>query len=57
MAVVVIINRKGGCGKSTLATYIAAYFACQGVPVTLGDLDPQQSATTWLVHRFNKIFT
>lgn len=51
MAVVVVISRKGGCGKSTLATHIAAYLACQGMPVTLGDLDPQQSACTWLGRR------
>ena len=51
MAVVAIISRKGGCGKSTLATHIAAYFAGKGVPITLGDLDHQQSTHTWLGRR------
>lgn len=49
MFVVAIVNRKGGCGKSTLATHLAAHFA-RGTDsqVLLGDLDRQQSATAWL---------
>ena len=43
-----VLNAKGGCGKSTLATNIAAYFASQweNVHVTLADYDPQQSDPT-----------
>jgi chromosome partitioning protein len=51
MAVVALVGRKGGCGKSTLATHIAAYFASRNIPVTLGDVDHQQSARTWLSRR------
>jgi chromosome partitioning protein len=47
MAVLSIINRKGGCGKSTLATALAGTFASGGVPTAIVDLDPQGSATAW----------
>ena len=48
-----VLNAKGGCGKSTLATNIAAYFASQweNVNVTLADFDPQQSSMDWLRDR------
>lgn len=48
-----VLNAKGGCGKSTLATNIAAYFASQweNVNVTLADFDPQQSSMDWLASR------
>jgi chromosome partitioning protein len=48
MPVVVVANPKGGVGKSTLATNVAAYFARQGHAVMLGDADPQQSTRLWL---------
>lgn len=48
MTVIVVANPKGGVGKSTLSTQIAAYFAAQGRAVSLGDLDPQRSASAWL---------
>ena len=48
MPVVVVANPKGGVGKSTLATNIAGYWARQGHPVVLGDVDRQQSARLWL---------
>lgn len=48
MPVVVVANPKGGVGKSTLATNIAGYFACQGHAVMLGDADRQQSSRLWL---------
>ncbi len=51
MPTVALVSRKGGCGKSTLATHIAAYYARQGLPVTLGDLDHQQSMRVWLKRR------
>ena len=43
-----IANPKGGCGKTTLATNLAGYFARQGHRVMLGDIDRQQSAREWL---------
>ena len=48
MPVVLVANPKGGVGKSTLATNIAGYFASQGHPVMLGDIDRQQSSRLWL---------
>jgi chromosome partitioning protein len=51
MTIVALISRKGGCGKSTLATNIAAYFASRKLPIALGDLDHQQSAHAWLGRR------
>jgi cellulose biosynthesis protein BcsQ len=51
MPTIALVSRKGGCGKSTLATHIAAYFARAGLPITLGDLDHQQSMRVWLKRR------
>ena len=49
--VILIANAKGGCGKTTLATNLASHLAAQGKAVTLLDLDPLQSATSWLHQR------
>jgi chromosome partitioning protein len=47
-----VLNAKGGCGKSTLATNIASYFAAEeGAAVTLADYDPQRSSLDWLDRR------
>jgi chromosome partitioning protein len=51
MPVVLIVNPKGGVGKSTVATNLAGYFAGAGHPTMLGDLDKQQSALGWLGRR------
>lgn len=48
---IVILNSKGGCGKTTLATNLAAYYAHQGFKTALLDYDPQGSATFWLSKR------
>jgi chromosome partitioning protein len=45
------MNAKGGCGKSTLATNIASYFANEGATVALVDYDPQRSSLDWLDRR------
>jgi chromosome partitioning protein len=45
------MNAKGGCGKSTLATNIASYFATEGADVALADYDPQRSGLDWLDRR------
>lgn len=48
---IMVLNAKGGCGKSTLATNIASYFATQGAAVALADYDPQRSSLDWLERR------
>jgi len=48
---IMVLNPKGGCGKSTLATNIASYFATQGAAVALADYDPQRSSLDWLARR------
>jgi chromosome partitioning protein len=48
---ILITNAKGGCGKSTIATSLAAYFASEGYATTLADFDPQGSALAWLEQR------
>ena len=48
---IMVLNAKGGCGKSTLATNIASYFATQGPAVALADYDPQRSSLDWLARR------
>ncbi len=48
MPVIAVVNRKGGCGKTTLATHLAAYCANADIAVMLGDVDRQQSTQTWL---------
>jgi chromosome partitioning protein len=48
---IVVINSKGGCGKTTLATNLASYYASHGYPTALFDYDPQDSATRWLAQR------
>lgn len=51
MKTTLIVNPKGGCGKSTLATNLASYYALWEVPVALVDYDPQQSSVEWLSQR------
>ena len=48
---IVVLNPKGGCGKSTIATNIAACYAARaGIPALM-DFDPQGSSTAWLARR------
>tara|TARA_B100001769_G_scaffold162585_1_gene127788 strand:+ start:2859 stop:3467 length:609 start_codon:yes stop_codon:yes gene_type:complete len=46
-----VINSKGGSGKTTIAVNLAAYCAQNGLNTTLVDLDPQGSSTQWLKER------
>jgi chromosome partitioning protein len=48
---IVILNPKGGSGKTTIATNLAARFAAAGKHPVLIDLDPQGSSTRWLKKR------
>ncbi len=45
MKVITLLNEKGGVGKTTLATHIAAGLAIRGARVVLMDSDPQGHAT------------
>jgi len=45
---VMVMNAKGGCGKSTLATNIACHFATEDYKVALADYDPQRTSLDWL---------
>jgi chromosome partitioning protein len=46
-----VLNAKGGCGKSTLSTNIAVFFAKGGHQVCIADYDPQRSSLDWLAQR------
>ena len=48
---IVILNPKGGSGKTTIASNLAACFAVNGLRPALMDLDPQGSSTRWLRKR------
>lgn len=50
MAVIAVVNRKGGSGKTTLATHLAVYCAGSGA-VLLADVDRQRSTQAWLKRR------
>ena len=43
-----ILNSKGGCGKTTIATNLAGYYASSGTHTALIDQDPQGSSRRWL---------
>lgn len=44
---ILVINGKGGCGKTTIATNLAVAYANRGVSAALMDNDPQASSTYW----------
>ena len=43
-----VINPKGGSGKTTIATTLASYFASNGQATAMMDYDPQGSTMNWL---------
>ncbi len=47
---IIVLNPKGGCGKTTLSVNLASHFSQQGKVTTLMDLDPQGSSVFW-AHR------
>ncbi|NNC99452.1 MAG: ParA family protein [Gammaproteobacteria bacterium] len=48
MRSILVVNPKGGCGKTTIATNLATYYAVWNTSTALVDLDPQQSSMEWL---------
>lgn len=51
MRTVLVVNPKGGCGKTTLSTNLAGALANRGDSVVLWDLDRQKSSLEWLALR------
>ena len=48
---IVILNPKGGCGKTTLSTNLASYYAASGPVPAVMDCDPQGSTMAWIERR------
>lgn len=48
---IIVLNTKGGCGKTTLATNLASYYALRGPPPTILDYDPHGFAMRWIDKR------
>ncbi|MEN1972348.1 ParA family protein [Luteimonas sp. MJ204] len=51
MKTVLVASSKGGAGKTTIATHIAAHAAVDGLRTAIIDADPQQSSTRWAERR------
>lgn len=51
MRTLVILNQKGGSGKTTLATNLAAAAIHNGKQAVIADTDPQQSIYKWFKDR------
>lgn len=48
MRTVLVVNSKGGCGKTTVTTNLAGYFASSKLKTAIMDYDPQGSSLNWL---------
>lgn len=48
---IVVLNPKGGCGKTTISTQLAAHYSNSGRVTRLFDHDMQSSATHWFAMR------
>lgn len=53
MQKLVVLNPKGGSGKTTIATNLASYFALDGRQPALMDMDAQGSSIRWLRKRLD----
>ncbi|GAB3387324.1 nucleotide-binding protein [Lysobacter fragariae] len=51
MKTVLVASSKGGAGKTTIATHLAAHSAIDGLRTALVDADPQASSTRWAQKR------
>jgi len=48
MLTILVINSKGGTGKTTLTTNLASYYASKKARTAIMDYDPQGSSMQWL---------
>jgi len=48
MRTTLVVNSKGGSGKTTLSTTLASYYANRNLKTALMDFDPQGSSLNWL---------
>ena len=48
MLTILVINSKGGSGKTTLTTNLASYYASKKIRTAIMDYDPQGSSMQWL---------
>lgn len=55
MAVIAIVNQKGGCSKSTSAVHLASWLISLGYKAHLIDADTQNSSSLWAGHMKNPI--
>ena len=51
MNTTLVINSKGGVGKTTITTNLGSYFAVNNVKTAIMDYDPQESSLHWLRQR------
>ena len=51
MNTTLVINRKGGAGKTTVTINLASCFATRNIATTIMDYDPQGSSLHWLKSR------
>jgi len=51
MQQILVVNSKGGSGKTTVSTNLASYFESQNLKTGLMDYDPQGSSLHWLKTR------
>ncbi|MBI3480824.1 MAG: AAA family ATPase [Nitrosomonadales bacterium] len=51
MRTILVINSKGGAGKTTVSTNLAGYYAKQKSRTAILDCDPQGSSLQWLQQR------
>jgi len=54
MNTILVASSKGGVGKTTIATHLAAHAAVSGQHSVLVDADPQGSSTRWAGRRLEK---